>query len=415
MSNKGVWKSFLEDYDNKSTKKIYRWGLTHFFKSVYGENAVPEECAEKYFAEGRTEEDYEEDVKHFFNVEKHRPPASVGKFLSVVRLLMDENHVILRRTFWNKLSRRKKGSRGITVDRPPTVTEMREILTHMDAKGKAFFLTLASSGMRIGEALALKLKDVELDKDPVRIIIRKSKTGTWRWAFISTEAKEAVTAWLKNRKDYAQSAVRKTWHRHAEGRKYLKSLKGRKQDPEEVKALIERISEKVDNRVFPFKETTAFAMWTNALTKSGLDQRDETTKIYMLHIHTLRKFARTQLGTVHPTNIAQSLVGHKRGMDKIYEMFSPDQLGKYYKQAEHALTIFGNPAIDIEKVKEEIKLEAKVEVKYLKERIGELERGVEDLSEKYLASAKAFEKTAKMVDDMSKTIVKLMDEKVKTS
>jgi len=155
-----------------------------------------------------------------------------------------------------------------------------------------------------------------------------------------------------------------------------------------------------------------FALWTNALKKSGLDERDETTKIYTLHIHTLRKFARTQFGeALKSDDIAEALIGHKEGMSKIYERYSLEQLGRFYKQAEHAVTIYGNPTIDVEKVKEEVKLETRVEIKYLNKRIEKLEEEIEDLSEKYLFSAKAFEKTAKMVDDMSKTIVKLMDEK----
>ena len=52
------------------------------------------------------------------------------------------------------------------LDKVPSNAELRRILTHMDAKGRALFLTLATSGMRIGEALKLKLSDLALNEEP---------------------------------------------------------------------------------------------------------------------------------------------------------------------------------------------------------------------------------------------------------
>ncbi|MEM3551728.1 MAG: hypothetical protein QXV01_11640 [Candidatus Bathyarchaeia archaeon] len=38
----------------------------------------------------------------------------------------------------------------------------------MDAKGRSLFLVLASSGMRIGEALKLKVEDFDLNPEPAK-------------------------------------------------------------------------------------------------------------------------------------------------------------------------------------------------------------------------------------------------------
>jgi len=58
---------------------------------------------------------------------------------------------------------------------------------------------LASSGMRIGEALQLELDDLNLNSYPAKIYIRGeyTKSGNPRIAFIFSEAKEAVEEWLK--------------------------------------------------------------------------------------------------------------------------------------------------------------------------------------------------------------------------
>jgi len=71
---------------------------------------------------------------------------------------------------------------------------------------------LASSGMRIDEALNITLKDIELDESPVKINISGSitKTGNSRIAFFSHEAKEAIQEWLKERRTYLVNAAKKS-------------------------------------------------------------------------------------------------------------------------------------------------------------------------------------------------------------
>lgn len=121
--------------------------------------------------------------------------------MAAVRTLLLENGVELPALFWRRLRGRRKGSRVLLIDKMPSNSELRRILTHMDVKGKALFLVLASSGMRIGEALKLRLGDLELDRELAKISIRGeyTKTGNPRIAFISREAKEALEEWLKLR------------------------------------------------------------------------------------------------------------------------------------------------------------------------------------------------------------------------
>ncbi len=76
----------------------------------------------------------------------------------------------------------------------------------MDVRGRALYLTLASSGMRIGETLKVKVADLEMDKEPVRIMVRgeHTKNGDSRIAFVSTEAKEALAEWLRRREHWLE-------------------------------------------------------------------------------------------------------------------------------------------------------------------------------------------------------------------
>jgi len=82
----------------------------------------------------------------------------------------------------------------LTLDKVPSNVQLRKILMHMPVHGKALYLVLVSSGMRIGEALQVKLDDVDSDHDPPEVNIRRgyTKSGRPRITFISSEAKELV-------------------------------------------------------------------------------------------------------------------------------------------------------------------------------------------------------------------------------
>nr|NIM44154.1 tyrosine-type recombinase/integrase [Nitrososphaeria archaeon]NIN53610.1 tyrosine-type recombinase/integrase [Nitrososphaeria archaeon]NIQ34131.1 tyrosine-type recombinase/integrase [Nitrososphaeria archaeon] len=91
----------------------------------------------------------------------------------------------------------------------------------MDVKGKALFLILLSSGMRIGECLKLKLDDVDLDREysvenevitvpTIEIQGEYTKTGNPRVTFISNETKEIINEWFKIREKYIKTATKRS-------------------------------------------------------------------------------------------------------------------------------------------------------------------------------------------------------------
>ena len=213
---------------------------------------------------------------------------------------------------------------------------------------QALFLLLESSGLRIGEGLQLKLDDLLLKENPARVQVRGeyTKTGNSRHAFISREAKEALTEWLKVRVKYLDAATRKS-------HKYDKSRE--------------------DNRLFPFESSTAYMIWRGALKKAKLAQRDKSTNIRKLHPHVLRKFFRTRLGAVIPVDVVEALMGHEGYLTEVYRRYTVEDLAKFYLQGEPALLVFTESA-------EVIKLRQDVE-----ERNKSLQTLVAGLSNKNLA------------------------------
>jgi len=249
--------------------------------------------------------------------------------------------------------------------------ELRRILLHTSIQGKALFLTLSSSGMRIGEALKLKLEDFDFEKQPCQVNIRGeyTKTGNPRITFISSEAVMAIQEWLKVRSKYLLAASRRS-------HKYGKSA--------------------TDDRIFPFENVTAYEIWKHALEKAQFLKHDSSTNRLTLHPHVLRKFFRTRLGTVIPVDVTEALMGHEEYLTEVYRKYNPEDLAKFYLQGEAALLIF-TEAEEVSKLRVEVEDKSKqldavirslvTENADLKRRIQNTEKKLDDL-EKLVREAK---------------------------
>jgi len=358
---------WLETYSSSSTVRAYKWGLEQFFR-VLGFKGSLEENAKAYLSEKRN---YEEDLKAYFISLKGKPPKSVDICLTAVKMFLMENGIELPALFWRRLKGRRKGSRALMLDKVPSNAELRQILSHMDAKGRSLFLALASSGMRIGEALKLTIEDLDLTSEPPRINIRGeyTKTGNPRVAFISSEAKEALQEWLKIRENELQTAVRRSRY-------------GKKAE---------------DKRIWPFEANTAYFIWRNAIAKSGFAKRfqyNNSVERFTVHPHVLRKFFRTRMATVIPVDVVEALMGHEGYLTEVYRRYSLEDLAKFYKEGEHTLLVFASEEVsklraDLEERNRQLQtlinglasenMELKTQVKALTEKLERLESIVNTL------------------------------------
>lgn len=328
---------FLEVYTSERTKMNYRGILNKFFGCI---GVDPD----SYF---RKKRNYGEDVKKFFISMKNNAPKTIRLGLTAVKMFLMENDVEFPEKFWRGLRRKIKGSRTITQDRVPSNEELRSILTHVDAKGKALFLMLSSSGMKIGETLQLKLDDIDLETNPSQVNIsgEYTKSGNPRIAFISHEAKEAINEWLKIRKDYLKSASARS--------RYKKSID--------------------DNRLFPFDYSTSLRIWENMLKKSGFVKKDNNTNRFKIHPHVLRKFFRTNMGAIIPRDIVEALMGHEGYLTEVYRKYSEDQLAEFYLKGADSLTVF-NDKNGVKKLRNEMNTKMENYDEYINRQALEIER-----------------------------------------
>jgi len=86
---------------------------------------------------------------------------------------------------------------------PLKLSEIQKILSEANFKKKAFYLTLLSSGMRVGEAVQLKKKHFDTSEKQfmIKIPANSTKTKAGRTVFISKEASDAVRTLLKRIED----------------------------------------------------------------------------------------------------------------------------------------------------------------------------------------------------------------------
>jgi integrase len=327
MIEEGILAKWLSTYSKKSTKGLYLSSIKHFFTCIYGGDfSRPDSEYESLAANfiSNADRDWMKDLLAYAVYLGERPPKTAMAYMAAVKSFLEYGLDIelSRKQMKVVRSRLPKGKRARTIDGDLTRERLRQILTHCDVKGKALFLFLASSGIRIGEALKLQQDDVDLTTIPVKVTVRGecTKAGDNYRTFISSEAKEALDEWLKVRDSYLQSATKK-------GRGLSKLGNG-----QGVKSVN-------DKRLFPFSMLVAHSMWTNATKKTELDDRDTSTNRRKFHIHMLRKFFRSQMGLAGVPRDIIELIGHTGYLDDAYRRYNFEQLAKEYVKGEPYLLL----------------------------------------------------------------------------
>jgi integrase len=361
----------------------YETGLQRFFKIIYPESKENLDIlSERYLAENR---DHREDILDFKDSLKGYAPKTIGSRLNAVRTFLEENEINFPKRFFKKINGKVSGT--ITEERIPSNEELRRIIEYLPVQGKALALVLSSSGMRIGEALQIKIKDIDLTRNPVKIKIRAeyTKTGKKRITFISPEAKLVVKEWLSYRDQYKERADGRSWEHERED----------------------------NDQLFPFTHYTFNYMWHNALGKAQLLERDEKTNRVTLRPHNLRKFFRLRVGR-YGRDEAEALMGHQKGLDRIYADFgsAEGRLEKVYRDSIPDLSVYGRTSgITDESIKEELKknedtIDTLIKDGYVKDKkIEYLTREIKQVDEKTKEKIRTLEKN---ISEKSFQITKLV-------
>lgn len=321
---------YLKHYDNPSTAGGYSAAVYTYLDFIYGKQRTGarvtdeekkryEKLLDKYLKEKR---DFPGDMAGFVVSLQSRPPLSARQTFTFVKEFF--NHYDRELPAKNLKFIRHKLPKGNvrTIEKDLDLDTIRTILQHVDTKGRALILVLASSGMRINEALSLAVEDIEFKHKPTVITVRgeTAKNGDNRITFLSAEATAAVNEWLKVRGDYIRSSANRN-------NGLVRNGRGSSKTGED------------DGRLFPFSDQNASTMWDNALVKAGLLSRDKNTNRKQLHFHQFRKFFISQLSLVVSKEIAETLAGHNGYLTGSYRRYTKKQLAEEYLKGQHLLTV----------------------------------------------------------------------------
>ena len=233
---------------------------------------------------------------------------------------------------------------SITRDRIPTGQELRDMVLVSKARGKALLSVLASSGMRVGEMLALRVRDIEFGAVPTRIHLgaETTKERQERWCFVSDEATAFLRGYLGDRVDEPDCFV----------------FLGRHQGVGDSGATFETSRAgsptTVENR--PITYWDADVLFSTALKNAGHVEKDDHNRD-RIHIHSLRKFFFTRMLAVLGREITEALMGHKEYLDAAYRRYTLEELGKHYLEGMDAVTVMANRSVSRDEVEKRVELE----------------------------------------------------------
>jgi integrase len=348
---------FLRQYNTPNTQRLYRGALAKFLNFI---NDIPESrrvdpdgslgknapldmefynrLALEYLNEGRDEGDYADDLRDFIVANGAAPGPSRSAWKAAVVQWLVANRIFLHP---QEVRRIPVGGSPRTQDRIPTKQELKAIMDHSDMQTRTLITLLSSSGMRPGEALQLAWSDIDIDRGVIKIRGEITKTDTPRVVFISREAIDILREWQKYHHLYIE----------------------RKRVPNEYAGVED------PTRIFPLAYSNASQKFRRAIERAGLDKRDGSTGRYVLHLHGLRKFFRTNFvqggSDGRATDVVEILMGHDGYLNGAYVRLTVEQLEQYYREAESVLWIHREPAINTEELKrveaENERLRAKVE------------------------------------------------------
>jgi len=361
-----VMNRFLGRLRTQSTQYTYKSQLKKYFEFL---KVSPDD----YINNRKTDKEYKDDIFDYavFLRKAGKSPNAQSGAVFCVKVFLRRNDIELNNGFWDDLFNSAVDVKNnIIVDHVPTQKELKQILQHAELKGRALFLMMASSGLRINEAVNLTFDDVDLTRNPAKIIVPfgMAKTSKRRTTFMSNEARNAVIQWCVN----------KSKHQDDNGITYEMTPRDFYIRTAISKCNIPNRKPVNDNRIFPFSSVNARRIWNRLIRDAGLNDKDKNSSCHdyhKIHPHCLRKFFRTQLSTEIPVDVIESMMGHESLHG--YRQLSDAVLAEQYEQGVHKLLAFEFQAEPSELVKQQ-----EQEITRLQEEVARMNDALKEITDK---------------------------------
>jgi integrase len=207
---------------------------------------------------------------------------------------------------WKKIELPKNAA--VRVDRVPSIAEIQKIILNSHSERvRVLIQLLAQTGLRIGEALRLKVGNIDFANKMIRLSAVATKSGQAREIPLCAELAETLRSYLEKRR------VNSEW------------------------LFPSHLDPKKNMSTFRFYQT-----YYQILRRLHLDARDPSDIGYQLRPHIYRKFFKTQLERAGVNRLLiERWSGRDVGVQGLYYLPTGDDLRREFEKAERALTIFG--------------------------------------------------------------------------
>jgi integrase len=239
-----------------------------------------------------------------------RPKTVEGYLDSAKKLLKFYDVLILNELFKDKVTMPVTEE---ILDDAPTPKQIGLILVRCKTREKAAILVLATSGMRLGEVMMLRLQDIDTKVKPSRIVIpaKFTKNSKERETYLSEEAARALLDWLEERRKNNESL-------NPESRLFDYG---------------DTVYKAEKNFSHVFRRIMKHYPELNATVEKG-------HRVHKIHPHGLRKFFYSRTMPVIGEERAHAIMGHSFYMQTYYKRSLQERQADYLK-CEPALRILG--------------------------------------------------------------------------
>lgn len=273
---------------SRHTLYQYVYGAYRFFKWI---NENPDILLEKCSVNDQAIHDVTSEIDDFIGDLRASGLAdgTISNYVKGVKAVFKANNLSIALPY--RVTRRIK-----YPDRAPTPEELTKIIDLANIRGKVIVSLLALGGFRVGTLVELQYrhikKDYEEGRAPIHVHVEseitKGKYSDYD-TFIGGEAIEYLKAYLKARE---------------KGTYYM--------SPEQIEDDSPLIRDEHSNKVRPVSTTCIHQIIHRLYIRAGLIEKNNSRRRYELRVHSIRKFFRTQLGSLGtmPVDYIEYMMGH---------------------------------------------------------------------------------------------------------
>jgi integrase len=174
-----------------------------------------------------------------------------------------------------------------------------------DIRLKTFTMLLAATGMRAGEALSIRVKDLDFDSDPSKLSIRGeyTKTRSDRIIFLTDEVAHQLKSWL----DYKYRSRRVCYKGKQDGKTISEYQSPTMINTDLVFAVYQDIER--PNYLWLYSDLLkSFQMTIDRIGKGAREDGNERRR--QITLHSFRRFVKTSISDLGYADYSEYFIGH---------------------------------------------------------------------------------------------------------